>query len=98
ELPPTVDPRLASLVAAVWACCSIGYLARAGAASATYFQTTGWLGVMELTTGSPLPDKFPSRPGMVFPVWHVLADVGDYAGGNCLPIIVGEPGICTGLA
>jgi hypothetical protein len=37
---------------------------------------------METEQGSPLPAKFQSREGSVFPLYHVLADVGEFAGGK----------------
>jgi hypothetical protein len=41
----------------------------------TFYETTGWRGVMETERGSPVPEKFPSLPGTVFPAYHVLADL-----------------------
>ena len=38
--------------------------------------------------GSPVPDKFRSIPGAVFPVYHVLADIGEFAGGE---VLAGRP-------
>jgi hypothetical protein len=37
--------------------------------------------------GSPLPDKFHTLPGMVYPVFHVLADVGEFSGGNLVKTV-----------
>jgi len=86
-LPTQVDPRQLSLFGAAWTLGSIKYLAETGqVASVTYYETTGWRGVMETAAGSPLPEKFPSLPGTVFPLYHVLADVGDFAGGEVIPI------------
>lgn len=85
ELPAQVDPRQMSLFAAVWTLGSIRYLTEAGAASVTYYETTGWQGVMETEAGPPLPDKFASQPEAVFPIYHVLADVGEFSGGELLP-------------
>jgi hypothetical protein len=36
--------------------------------------------VLERDRGSPLPNAFPSRPGTVFPLYHVLADYGEWRG------------------
>ena len=83
-LPPNVDPRQAGLVGAAWTLGSLKYLAEAGADFVTYYETVGWQGVMEAAAGSPLPDKFRSHPGGVFPLYHVLADVGEFAGGEVL--------------
>jgi hypothetical protein len=33
---------------------------------------------MQDETGSPAPDKFPSLPGAVYPVYHVLADIAEW--------------------
>ena len=85
ELPSQVDVRQMSLFGAGWTLGSIKYLSETGASSVTYYETTGWRGVMETATGSPLPDKFRSIPGAVFPLYHVLADVGEFAGGEILP-------------
>ena len=82
ELPAQVDIRQISLFGAGWTLGSIKYLSESGASSITYYETSGWRGVMETATGSPLPDKFRSLPGAVFPLYHVLADVGEFAGGE----------------
>jgi hypothetical protein len=85
ELPAQVDPRQMSLLGAGWTVGSVKYLAESGAASVTYYETTGWRGVMETEAGSPRPGLFPSSPGAVFPLYHVLADVGEFAGGAVVP-------------
>jgi hypothetical protein len=77
DLPAQVDPRQMSLFAAAWTLASAKYLAESGTAAVTYYETTGWRGVVETERGPPLPERFPSRPGMVFPVYHVLADLAE---------------------
>ena len=84
ELPAQVDVRQMSLFGSGWTLGSIKYLSESGASSVTYYETTGWRGVMERAGGSPLPEKFRSLPGTVFPLYHVLADVGEFAGGEIL--------------
>ena len=84
ELPAQVDIRQMSLFGAGWTLGSIKYLSESGASSVTYYETSGWRGVMETADGSPLPEKFRSLPGAVFPLYHVLADVGEFAGGKGL--------------
>jgi hypothetical protein len=64
----------------------------------TYFETNGWRGVMETAGGPPLPARFRSLPGSVFPLYHVLADVGEFAGGGVLPIASDELAGLNGLA
>lgn len=91
SLPETVDSRQPSLFAAAWTTGSIKYLAENGAAAVTYFETVGWKGLMETDAGSSLPDRFASRPGQVFALYHVIADVQEWAGANVLPSHLGDP-------
>ena len=79
QLPADVDPRQMSLFAAAWTLAHLSRVAlSAHVHSATYFETTGWRGLMETATGAVLPMKFFSIPGAVFPVWHVLAEMADF--------------------
>lgn len=91
ELPPQVDPRQLSLFGAAWTLAMIKALAESGADSVTFYEATGWRGVMETATGSTLPEKFPSIAGAVFPLYHVLADVGDFAGGEAVRTEASDP-------
>jgi D-apionolactonase len=97
ELPPQVDPRQMSLFAAGWTAGSMKHLAQAGASAVTCYETTGWRGVMEREGGSPLPSLFQSLPGGVFPLYHVLADITDFAG-SMLPVTSRAPLVADGLA
>jgi len=73
-LPSDVDARQASYFAANWTAMSVKYLSEAGTvASATYFETIGWKGILEREGGSPDPHNFPSTPGERFPVWATFA-------------------------
>jgi hypothetical protein len=98
ELPPQVDVRQMSLFGAGWTLAALKYLAESGVASVTFYETTGWLGVMEREDGCPLPERFPSRPGMVFPVFHVLADANFLAGSRVVPSRSSDPLAFDGLA
>ncbi len=82
ELPRRVDVRQMSLFGAGWTMGNLKYFAEAGVASLTYYETHGWLGIMETENGSPLPQKFHSYAGGVYPIYHVFADVGAFAGGQ----------------
>ncbi|MBX3733419.1 MAG: hypothetical protein KF791_12585 [Verrucomicrobiae bacterium] len=95
ELPSAVDPRQLSLFGAAWTLAMVKALAEAGAAGATFYETTGWQGVLETSAGSPLPARFPSGAGGVFPLFHVLADLGACVDGRVLEVC-GDPG--EGLA
>jgi hypothetical protein len=98
RLPPQVDCRQMSLFAAGWTVGSIKYLAEAGAESLTYFETTGWGGVMEREAGSSLPEQFPSVPGAVFPLYHVLSDFTALKGGYILSSKCSQPLRVSSLA
>ena len=91
ELPIDVDPRQTSLFAAAWTLGSIKHLAESGVLAATYYEPTGWKGLMEREVGSPLPDEFLSKPGAVFPLYHVFADLADFAGAQVLPVRSSHP-------
>ena len=84
KLPAHVDPRQMSLFGAAWTLGAIKHLAEQRAARATFYETTGWFGVMEAECGPPLPERFPSFPGQVFPMFHVFADVNEFRGGEVL--------------
>ena len=73
KLPPNVDPRQCSLLAAGWTLGSLAALMAAGAASITYYETTGWRGVMETISGLPGAVGFPSLAGRVFPMYFIFA-------------------------
>ena len=82
ELPPHVDPRQMSLFAAAWTTGSLARLIASGAAAATYYETTGWRGVIQGDEPPSAPDPFPSRAGMVFPIYHVFADLAEWKDGT----------------
>ncbi len=98
ELPPQVDVRQMSLLGAAWTLGSMKRLFESGADSVTYYETTGWRGVMETERGSPLPELFRSLPGSVFPMYHVFADVAEFAGGDLVPLVSSDAGRVEGLA
>jgi hypothetical protein len=80
-----------SLVCAGYSAAAFKHLAEAGAAGVTFYETAGWKGVMETAEGSPLPTEFPSLPGSVFPVWHLLADLAEFRDGQVLPSCSSHP-------
>ncbi|MCW5982314.1 MAG: hypothetical protein KIT09_29780 [Bryobacteraceae bacterium] len=97
RLPPSVDARQASLFGAGWTLGSLQALAESGVDFATFYETTGWRGVMENESGSRMPALFPSTAGGVFPLYHVLADVAEFAGGRALPVRRQEPLMIAGM-
>jgi hypothetical protein len=97
QLPATVDQHQMSLFAAAWTVGSLCSLASGGAHSITYFETTGWGGLIENPDGSRLPGKFRSFPGMIFPVYWVFAFL---AGAHCaklFPMTTDHPLLATGF-
>lgn len=97
RLPFGVDARQATLFAAAWTLGSLAAHTVSGASSLTFYETTGWRGVMETEAGAPEPDLFPSVPGGVFPLYHVLADAAPFAGGEVRPVASSEPLRAVGL-
>jgi hypothetical protein len=73
ELPSAVDRRQRMLVGACWTAGSLAALSRChGVTALTYFETTGWRGLMETSRGSPLSDRFGSAPNEIFPLFYVF--------------------------
>jgi putative intracellular protease/amidase len=98
ELPDSVDVRQPSLLGGAWTAGSLKYVCEAGAAAVTYYETTGWRGVLEREGGSRLADRFHSRPGQVFPLYHPLADVAAWRGAEVLHVDSENPLLAVALA
>lgn len=80
-LPSRVDARQCTGFAAAWTVLSLKAIAETGALDAvTYYEATGWEGLMERAEGSPQPDDFPSVPGGTFPVHEVFAALAEATG------------------
>jgi hypothetical protein len=97
-LPTNVDARQVEPFTAAWTLGSVKYLAEAGAHSATYFETVGWNGIMDIDDVSARPAAFPSRPGQPFPVYHLLKEIGEFAGGTVRQIDSSDVLSAVGLA
>jgi hypothetical protein len=98
RLPDSVDPRQLSLFGAGWTLGSIRHLAQAGVDSLTYYETTGWRGLIERTDDLTRRDLFPSRPSGLFPLYHVFAALAEFGGGEVLTVELGEPLATEALA
>ncbi len=98
ELPPQIDPRQMSLFGAAWTLASLKYVMESGVMSVTYYETTGPLGVMSAERGVAVPAQFHSVPGGVFPLYHVFADIGEFAGGTVMPSRSNDTLVVDGLA
>lgn len=90
ELPPSVDYRQPSLFTAGWLAGSVNALANGGADAITYFETMGWKGIIERREHPLRVKAFHSWQGMTFPVYHILADIGEFARGEILPVSLGD--------
>jgi hypothetical protein len=53
---------------------------------------------MEASKNSRAKERASLFPGKVFPIYHVLADVGEYAGGMVLKTVSSDPLAVEGLA
>ena len=98
QLPSQVDVRQMSLFGAAWTLGSLKNLSESETRSLTYYETTGWRGVMEVEFESHVPEKFHSLKGAVFPIYHVFADVGEFAEGQIISTSSSNPLKITGLA
>ena len=98
QLPSQVDVRQMSLFGAGWTLGSLKYLCESSPHSLTYYQTIGWRGVMETMDGSPVPKIFYSLKGGVFPLYHVFADIGEFAYGKIISTVSSNPLKINGLA
>lgn len=97
-LPGQVDVRQAEMFGAAWTAGSLREFAAAGIAAVTYFETTGWRGVVETDEGPPRPDLFPSRPGSALPLYHVLADAAEWKEGELVATESSDPFAVSALA
>jgi hypothetical protein len=90
ELPAPVDVRQLSLFGAGWTVGSLHRLAEAGADSLTFYETTGWRGLM---TGPDVarPRLFPAGPHQLFPLYHVFAACADLSEAEVLPATIADP-------
>lgn len=97
-LPSYVDPRQVEPFTAVWTLGSLKYLADADTHSATFFETVGWAGIMDADDVSSRPKEFPSRPGELFPVYHLLREIGEFKGGSVRQVDTSDNLSAVGLA
>jgi hypothetical protein len=97
-LPASVDPRQMSLFCAAWTVGSLRALITAGANALTYYETTGWRGLMETAQGSPLMNQFRSFPEMIFPVYWVFAFLGGHKDCVLVPGRTTTPLLLDGFA
>ena len=99
ELPSAVDPRQMSLFAAAWTVGSAKQLAEAGAASVTFYETTGWRGVKETEQGCALPEVICLVPrNGLSRLPRAIADLADLKDGELIACQSSDPLKVQGLA
>lgn len=97
-LPTYVDKRQVEPFTAAWTLGSLKFLSDARAHSATYFETVGWNGIMDADDVALRSQAFPSRPGELFPVYQLLFEIGEFAGGQTLQVDSSDELAAVGLA
>jgi|Laugresbdmm110dd_1035094.scaffolds.fasta_scaffold01725_3 hypothetical protein len=76
DLPSSVDARQRTWFAEGWTAMSIRSIAESESISTvTYFETLGWRGIRELSTGSEDALNFASKAGEEFPVWRLFKNL-----------------------
>ncbi len=95
-----VDVRQPQPFTAAWTLGSLKYLAEAEAPSVTYFETVGRKGLMGLdpAVGQAAPKGGVANWIPVFPAYHVLREVADFAGGDVRYVDSSEPLAAVALA
>ncbi len=96
--PTYVDLRQGTAVTAAWTLGSLKYLTESGAQSATYYETVGWNGIMDADDVGARPKGWPSQPGQFFPVYYLLREIGEFAGGAGRQIDSSDTLAAVGLA
>jgi D-apionolactonase len=94
--PASIDPRQASQFGAAWTIGSVAALARAGAASVTYFEAAGPRGLFDGRFDAPA--GFPEPPGPVYPAYRALADAISLGGAAVLDCSIDDDLAVAALA
>ncbi len=97
SMPRRADMRQMALFGAVWTLGSIKSLVLGGADSLTYYETTGWLGVMPSANQNQYSEQPELRTVSVYPLYHVFADIAPFVGGEVLSITSNQPQKCDAL-
>jgi hypothetical protein len=78
-LPSSVDARQRTWFAEGWTAISLRSLTESESISTlTYFETLGWRGIRELSTGSKDSLNFSSKAGEEFPVWRLFKNLNGF--------------------
>jgi D-apionolactonase len=97
-LPENVDPRQMSMFGACWALVTMKALAEERVSATTWLETLGPRGVIENEAVPPFASHFPSRPDLVFPLYHVLRDACELRERPLLECSSDKPLTCSAIA
>lgn len=97
-LPASVDPRQMSLFGAGWTIGSLRHLACTGVHRLTWYETTGWRGLLEQARIDQPRSLFPHLPGARFPLYHVFADIAAFRQSEVLSIAISAAQTIEALA
>ncbi|HET9894024.1 MAG TPA: hypothetical protein VFQ44_03750 [Streptosporangiaceae bacterium] len=97
-LPDSVDARQMSVFGACWGLVTLKALAEEGVSATTWLETTGPRGVIENAAPRSFLGGFPSRPDLVFPLYHVLRDACELRGAPLLGCSCNQPLQCAAMA
>lgn len=91
-----VDPRQLSLFGANWLLGSFKNLVENGASFLTYFQTTGWLGLMS-NDAHLWPAKYDITSNSVYPIYLMLIEILKLKGQTIVPLISSAELVVNGI-
>jgi hypothetical protein len=97
QLPSSVDSRQGSLFAAGWTFGSLINLARGGADWVTYYEATGWKGIIQGHHDPEKPRLFAGRKDDIFPVYHILRFFSRYCDKTLHGCKISKPLTCNAL-
>jgi hypothetical protein len=97
QLPSTVDPRHRTLFGAAWTLGTLSRLLPLGhVENLTFYETTGWRGLMETEEGSAYSRQFGSTPEEIFPAYYVFEALAGAQ--RLLSVTVSDPRRIAALA
>lgn len=87
----SVDARQMSLFGAGWTIGSLRHLASSGARWLTYYELSGWGGLLEQEHEQRPVGQFPHVSGALFPLYHVFAALAEFRQSEVLSVEMSAP-------
>ncbi|MGL6266303.1 MAG: hypothetical protein ACRC2O_00195, partial [Chitinophagaceae bacterium] len=97
EIPPYADARQVSLYGAGWTMASFKYLIEGQAKAITFFQTSGWAGLIS-NPKEPWPDEFGMPENYVYPAYLIVKEIMKQKEKKIIQFISNAPLIYDGIA